>query len=84
MLFPSWQSNDTCYAKGQQAYTPEKADCTVQICPALLSTVCTQLVSPLFGLSQLVSSGLHIQVERQNSVVIDSCRHVSHDGSSHS
>ncbi len=29
MLFPSWQSQDTCYAKGQQAYTPEKADRTV-------------------------------------------------------
>ena len=84
MLFPSRHSNDTCYAKGQQAYTPEEADRTVQVCPALLSAVGTQLLSPLFGLSQLVSGGLHIQVERRNSVVIDSCRHASHDGSSHS
>jgi len=67
-------------AKCQQAYTPIKTDATVQVCPALLSTIGTQLVSPLFGLSQLVGSGLEVQVEWQNRAGLNSCRHVSHDG----
>ena len=67
-------------AKCQQAYTPIKTDATVQVCPALLSTIGTQLVRPLFSLSEIVSSGLHIQVEWQNRIMLDCCRHVSHDG----